>query len=423
MKNHSDEDAKQIQSLLGFGEFSARKSYYPELQKRIEELEDLQSLLSGIINSMPSALIALDAQGRITQWNVEAERLSGLSFSQALGMPAVEALPLFKEHRDWVQKAVQESAVSKKERIKSGDQERLKYYDVTIYPLVQDQVKGSVIRVDDVSEKVRIEEIIIQSEKMQSIGGLAAGMAHEINNPLAGILHNAQIIAFRLSKELRKNHEIAAQCGVTMDLINDYANRRSIMDKIRDIQTSGERAADIVSNMLSFSRKTEVEFESQDLHVLLDHTIELASKDYDLKKKYDFRQIRMTRDYAPNLPYLYCVGGQIQQVVLNLLINIAQAMNENKEQERSPQITLRTALEPDMIRIEVEDNGPGMTPFVKKRIFEPFFTTKRPGKGTGLGLAVSYFIVTKTHHGTMHVESTPGQGATFIIRLPLAQSE
>ena len=387
------------------------------------EMEELQDLLTGIIDSMPSVLIAVGRDGRVVQWNREAARLSGVEAAQALGKDIVTVFPLLAEHHTWVQQAVLESTISKKERMRQGDQEQPQYFDVTIYPLSQAHVKGSVIRVDDVTEKVRIEEIMVQSEKMLSIGGLAAGMAHEINNPLAGILHNAQILSRRLGTELRLNHEVAAQCGTSMEIISDYVSKRKLNEKIRDIQEAGERAASIVSNMLSFSRRSETEFIENDLHALLDQTVELASKDYDLKKNYDFRQIRLIRDYAPGLPPIKCAGSKIQQVILNLLINIAQAMNENKEQRQPPQIILRTAREPHMLRIEVEDNGPGMTPFVKKRIFEPFFTTKRPGKGTGLGLAVSYFIVTKTHQGAMHVESSPGQGATFIIRLPLEQAQ
>jgi signal transduction histidine kinase len=292
----------------------------------------------------------------------------------------------------------------------------IEHVDVTVYPLEMDQAQGAVVRIDNVSERVRLEEMMIQSEKMVSLGGLAAGMAHEINNPLAGILQNAQVIRNRVSPELRANRAVAEGLGLDMNLVHDYFENRGCLRMMDSIMESGHRAARIVENMLSFSRKSNVHMANVDLCALLDRTVELAANDYDLKKQYDFRKIRIERDYEPDIPFVPCEESKIQQVFFNLIRNGAQAM-ASKQAEAC--FVLRVRKQDDGVRVEIADNGPGMSEEMRKRIFEPFFTTKKVGEGTGLGLSVSYFIVVENHGGTMEVESVPGQGTTFVLTLPL----
>jgi signal transduction histidine kinase len=173
--------------------------------------------------------------------------------------------------------------------------------------------------------------------------------------------------------------------------------------------------------MLQFSRRSGSEMVPADLASLIERTVDLASNDYDLKKQYDFRHIQIIRDFDPDLPPVPCVIPEIEQVLLNLLRNAAQAIYSQQDQTEFPRIILRTLQNQVSARIEVEDNGPGMDETVRKRIFEPFFTTK--GKGTGLGLSVSYFIITNNHFGSIRAESSPGKGSRFIIQLPLKRCE
>ncbi|MCP4750641.1 MAG: PAS domain-containing sensor histidine kinase, partial [Proteobacteria bacterium] len=281
-------------------------------------------------------------------------------------------------------------------------------------------IDGRLVRMDtanDVTEKKRTQEVMIQTEKMMSIGGLAAGMAHEIKNPLGGILQNTQVLRNRILGDLPKNKRVAEECGVSMEAMKKYLEKRGIEKMVDTIMGSGKRASEIIDNMLSFSRKSESRFAPHGLTDLLDQTVEIAKTDYDLKKKYDFRRIEIRREYAPGLPPVRCEGSKIQQVYLNILKNGAEAMAEAGV--KNSRFILRSSLEKDMARIEIEDNGPGMDKETRDRIFEPFFTTKGIGVGTGLGLSVSYFIITKNHEGAMSVETTPGKGTNFIIRLPL----
>jgi signal transduction histidine kinase len=185
------------------------------------------------------------------------------------------------------------------------------------------------------------------------------------------------------------------------------------------IVESGRRVAEIVSNMLSFARKSNSQVATQSLVELMDRTLELAATDYDMKRHYDFKLIEVIKVYDENLPPVPCEGAKIQQVLLNILRNGAQAMQE--KETPNPRFTIRAHAEEKkrMVWLEIEDNGPGMDEDTRKRVFEPFFTTKPVGVGTGLGLSVSYFIITENHNGQMNVASTPGNGATFLIRLPM----
>jgi len=255
---------------------------------------------------------------------------------------------------------------------------------------------------------------------MLSVGGLAAGMAHEINNPLAGMMQTANVMRNRLTaNEIPANLKAAEAIGTDMEVIHGFMNDRGVFRMLDAIIDSGKRVAKIVDNILSFARKSDAETMPHDISLLLDDSLELASTDYDLKKQYDFKAIKIIREYSTELPTVLCESTKIQQVFMNIFKNGAEAMQEANT--KHPQFILRTQLDPDPKRIviEIEDNGPGINESTRRRIFEPFFTTKPVGVGTGLGLSVSYFIVSENHRGEMSVESELGKGTRFIIRLPI----
>ncbi len=270
----------------------------------------------------------------------------------------------------------------------------------------------------DITERKRAEEIILQSEKMLSVGGLAAGMAHEINNPLAGILQNCQLIRRRLNATLTRNLDVAETTKIDLKQLQHYLEQRNILQMLDAIRDSGQRAAKIVENILDFSRKSQKDFSLQNLPELIEKTLDLARSDYDFHKDFDFRNIEIICHHEQNLPEVHCDPAQIQQVLLNIFKNGAQAMSE-QDDHNLHQFQICTYQQQDMVYIEITDNGPGMPSAIQKRIFEPFFTTKKVGKGTGLGLSVCYFIIAEKHHGSMKVSSTPGQGTKFTIGLPL----
>lgn len=391
--------------------------------KRAEDtLRRAENFISNIINSMPSVLVGVDSSGKITHWNSQAKVETGITYDEALGQPLELAFPRLAPEMERVRDAMSTREVVLQPRKSHNTDNETCYEDVTVYPLVSNGIEGAVIRLDDVTEKVRLEEMMVQSEKMLSVGGLAAGMAHEINNPLAGMIQTANVMKDRLTNEnMAANIRAAEAAGVELTVIREYMVSRGIPKMLDRICESGARAAEIVSNMLQFARKSSSSVSSHDLSEILDQCLELAGSDYDLKKRYDFRQITVVKKYQENLPPIPCERSKIQQVILNILRNGAEAMQGSQNPVKDEHsFTLQvTQTNPDWICIEIEDNGPGMEEAIRKRVFEPFFTTKAVDMGTGLGLSVSYFIVTENHDGRMKVESVAGQGARFIIELPV----
>jgi PAS domain S-box-containing protein len=396
-----------------------------ERQRAEGEIRHLQRYLQNIINSMPAVLIGVDVEGKVTHWNREAETVTGVAAEEAQGHPFTEVFPHLAEKMAQVWQAIQEGRPQKETKVVHQHDGETRYADVTVYPLMANGAEGAVILVDDVTDRVRIEEMMIHTEKMMTVGGLAAGMAHEINNPLGVILQGIQNTQRRLSPDLPGNQEVAAALGLRLDLIRSYLDQRNISQYLQGMQEAGLRAAQIVTNMLNFSRQSPSAMVPTDLNQLLEETIELAAKDYNLKRKYDFRHIMIIRTYETTLPYVYCIPTEIQQVVLNLLRNAAQALAEQplREDDCPPSIHLTTRQEPAYVRIEIADNGPGMDEATRKRVFEPFYTTKAVGVGTGLGLSVSYFIIVTHHHGEISVESTLDKGTTFTLLLPLSKKQ
>ncbi len=408
------------------GNITHRQSIVLDITARrqaLEELKRLRNYLKNIIDSMPSVLVGVDARGNVSQWNREAEKATGISAHEAHSRALGETFPQLAEQMENIRGAIRERKLIKDEKVPRQMGDDTRFFDITIYPLVANGTEGAVIRVDDVTNRVRIEDMMVQTEKMMSVGGLAAGMAHEINNPLGIILQAIQNTRRRISSDFEKNHEAARKCGIKLENLRGYLGERNILHYLDGMQEAGLRAARIVKNMLNFSRRSDSRPQPVDLNKMLDETLELASNDYDLKKKYDFRLVDITRDYDPQLPPVPCVKTEIEQVVLNLLKNAVQAMAGINREGYRPGITVKTRKEDRYARIEVADNGPGMDEKTRKRVFEPFFTTKEVGVGTGLGLSVSYFIITDNHQGKLSVRTVPDGGTVFNIHLPITPAQ
>ncbi|MBN2531002.1 MAG: cache domain-containing protein [Deltaproteobacteria bacterium] len=396
------------------------------VQQNQERIQAMSNYLGNVIDSMPSMLIGVSPDGLITQWNTEATKVTGIDNKDAIGNPLNEVLPRLKEDMVLVSKAIstgQQQNDNKRSYWVNGE---TRYEDLTVFPVMSGEEKGAVIRIDDITQRIHIEQMMIQNEKMLSVGGLAAGMAHEINNPLGGILQNIFLMHHRLfDKSTAANQKVAKEANISFDGLQEYLTKRDIYKMIQRIESSGQRAAMIVDNILSFARKETSEKKRHSLASLVDNCIELSSVDYDLRSKFDFRQISIKREYAANTPELLCDSGSIQQVVLNILRNGKEAMHHAGIEDPRfiirifPVSTTTHNNKPKMVQLEIQDNGPGINEKVQQRIFEPFFTTKTSIHGTGLGLSVSYFIITENHHGEMTVKSVVGKGTTFIIRLPI----
>jgi polar amino acid transport system substrate-binding protein len=397
---------------------------FTERRRAEKELAASEEKFRNIVDSSPMAMYfyRLEPDGRLvlTGVNPAADVVMGFPHQALVGrtieevFPHLAGTPVPERYRQVAKGEIGPQSY----QAAFQDERRSANHDIHVF-----RTGPAAIAVDilDITERVRLQEMMIQSEKMASVGGLAAGMAHEINNPLSSILQAAQVSLMQLDPTVPANMAAAEECGCSLETVRCYLEKRRVLKFLAGIQEAGKRAAQIVASMLEFSRKSESRRALANINDVLDKSVELASTDYDLKKKYDFRHITITRDYAPELPEVSCTRTEIEQVILNLLKNAAQAMAGHPPGEGGPSIALRTSRHDDTVRIEVADNGPGMVEAVRRRVFEPFFTTKEPGQGTGLGLSVSYFIITANHGGAICVESEPGKGARFIIDLPIGE--
>ncbi|MFC1843384.1 PAS domain S-box protein [Thermodesulfobacteriota bacterium] len=410
------ENGEIMGAVITFADVSARKKAEADVAKA-------QMYLQNIINAMPSALIGIDIDGHVNQLNNEAMKMVGLEPENAYGKQVEEVCPMLADKIVQINQALEQQNIFKFESVYCVPEKGAgRYTDIIIYPLSLEDYQGAVIRIDDVTERVLMEDRLVQSEKMTSVVGLVEGMAHEINNPLGGIIQGAQNVMRRLSPELPRNIETAAELGIDLKKVQNYLDERQIPKFLKGIRSSGKRAADIVSYMLQFSQVHQAPKELRNLERLFDSIIETLISNKEYREKYHFDSVEIVKEYDPGLPEVPCISSEIEQVMRNLIRNAAQALSDRKNLPENPKITLRIKHEAQMnlVVIEVEDNGQGMDETVQRRVFEPFFTTKPPGEGTGLGLAVSYFLITVAHQGLMDVESEPGKGTIFSIRLPLS---
>jgi two-component system, NtrC family, sensor kinase len=265
------------------------------------------------------------------------------------------------------------------------------------------------------AELQRLQAQIIHSEKMASLGQLAAGVAHELNNPAGFIYGNMDMLRNELAGlcELMAAYdqlELPASAAATVDEIKSRIGYDKMLEDLNSIISDciegAERIRDVVQNLRLFSRLDEAELKHIDLHEGIESTLRLLSQYYTSGR------LLVRRNFG-ELPLVTCYAAQLNQVWMNLLANAAQAVSGSGE------VTIATRRDREWAVVAISDTGCGIPADLIARVFDPFFTTKPVGEGTGLGLSISYGIIER-HGGTIEVESTPGMGTTFTIRIPIA---
>ena len=390
----SSEDVEILRTVSGYVAVAIENSLlYQEQKERAAELELLKEFNESIVESINVGLLAVDLDGCVTRCNSALEEILGARRDESIGKFVEE---LFAEDFAETLKQVLGSA-----RWRLAEQRniyklhtatrdgRALVLNIAIAPLRADSHgrTGALVVLEDVTTRIRLEEQLQQREKLSSIGLLAAGVAHEVNTPLTGVSSYAQML---------------------LGMLPETDPKHALLQKVR---RQADRASNIVSNLLNFSRTgSATEFNEIEVHRVLDDTLQL------LEPQLRGSRIEIVRRYEPELPKAFGNAGKLQQVFTNLLLNARDAIPEGGR------VTLATASsDDDVIVIEVADTGIGIAPENVAKIYDPFFTTKGVGRGTGLGLAVSYGIV-QEHAGHIMVESTPGRGTTFRITLPTASA-
>jgi PAS domain S-box-containing protein len=379
------------------------------------ERQRMRNYLDAALDAIPSILIGVDPNGRITEWNKAAEEHARIKREDAVSLAVTDLMPQLRQPYENIRAAIDKAQPPRPARVITISGGIMRYVQIHVSPLSPAAGAGAIIRLDDTTERVYFECMMVQTEKFSALSGLAAGMADEVNSPLSGVLQNCQNIQRRLSAQLPANQPAAQAAGIDLERLDSYLQQREIPQLLRLIQTAAERASLIVADMLAFNRRSAGNFEKIAVDALLDTAVRLASHDRQMKKKLEFGQIDIIRDSAPTPLLLACDRTRIEQVLLNLLKNAAQAMAAaNTPAPRT--ITLRTRGDEQSIQIDVEDNGPGIKGDVKHGIFAPIYHATEAN--LGLGLAVAHFIITEQHQGMLRVHSTPGAGTRVSLHLP-----
>ena len=358
---------------------------YRRLHEKAEELQRLKDYNESILESIDSGIVVSSLEGRVEHWNRSMELLYGRARDQVLGRDLDEVFPRsFMEalRSSLVFGREEEIAHIYKLHLPAADGRNLRV-DVSVAPFrdFPGQRCGSILILEDVTARVRLEEQLQHSEKMASIGLLAAGVAHEVNTPLAGISSYTQMALGQLEAD---NPAVAL---------------------LERIEKQSFRAAKIVNSLLNFSRSGGVELASVSLNKIVLDVLSL------LEHQFEGSRVKIRRELAEGLPPVPGDENRLQQVFFNLMLNARDAM------PRGGWLTLCTRLEEDAVVLEVGDTGCGIRSEDVRRIYDPFFTTKGIGRGTGLGLSVSYGIV-QEHGGRIAVDTAPGKGSTFRDSLP-----
>ena len=394
----SSEDMELLESLAGYiGIAIQNAQLYRRLEQKILDFERLRDFNENIVESINIGVFAVDLEDRVESWNAQMEVMYATPRTDALRHLLSEVFPVeFLQEFDRLRDEQGVSTLYKFRLPTPTGEARIA--NITIAPLLNRdfQAVGRIVIVDDITDRINMETQLTQTEKLSSIGLLAAGVAHEVNTPLAVISSYAQM----LGKQLRADEAT-------------HARLQPVLEKITQ-QTF--RASEIVNGLLNFSRMGSVDFGRVDVNQLVSDTVLL------LEHQMRSAGVAVATELTEDLPLVAGNRGKLQQVLVNLVLNAKDALQE----KGSGSVRILTARTSKGVELSVVDNGIGMPPEVLRKIYDPFFTTKsNPSegqrKGTGLGLAVTYGII-QEHAGTIEVNSTPGEGTVFRLELPAADA-
>jgi len=378
----SSDDVELVQTIAGYVAIALDNSQlYSSLEQKASEIARLKDFSENIVESLNVGVLAVDLEGTVEAWNSRMEQVFGVPRDAAVGQPLGNLLPA--ELASEIASRDDQEQITGIYKHRFQRQGRSLILNVSITPLVGKSGEriGRLLLFDDVTQRERMEEQMSQTEKLTSLGLLAAGVAHEVNTPLAVISNYIQMLAKQMP---------------------DGDPRHSIIEKIVK-QTF--RASEIVNNLLNFSRTGAGELADVDLNRVVEETLSLVA--HPLKTS----QIRVVKQLSDGLPPVWGSANKLQQVFLNLFLNARDAM------PAGGMLEVRTTAHNGSVEIEVVDTGNGIPREHIHKIFDPFFTTKATGRGTGLGLSVTYGII-KEHAGRIDVRSTPGRGTSFHVEFP-----
>lgn len=370
-----------------------------EHQATADRLRQSESYIGSILRSMPLLLVGLDREGVVTQWNHRAEEVSGLSAEDVLGKKLWRVYPSITVSPSQI-----EEAINSEGPIVLKQSHRGRYhFDVTLYSLKGQAEPGVVVLIDDVTQRVMAENMLIQRDKMSSMGELAGSLAHDISTPVNALLMDIREVQARVSE---------LECPP----------ERDPAPMLDDALLRGEQVFAVMSNLLDLSNAQASDMKRADITEIIDHTVELACTVLSVPSGLQFRDVRIERVYEENLPRIPCRATELQQVFLSLFRHCLDALSEVDREGHEPVITLQANNFYGALWLKVQHNGRGISLQEQQVLFDPFFADSSgavDGDDAGRRLSYPYFIITEQHHGQLAVTSDIDIGTTFHIQLLL----
>jgi len=361
-----------------------------------EELKKSEKKYSAIFANIPNPVFVLEMDTlEILDCNASVESVYGYKKDEII---STSFLLLFrKEEREYYENLIKTSAVINQARHFNGSGDPL-FVNIRISPSDYPGGKALLVTTSDITQRLETEQQLIQASKMATLGEMATGVAHELNQPLSVIKTASRFFIRKIAKKEKIEDEILATMATEIDSYVD-------------------RAAKIINHMRQFGRQSDVTLEKVQVNNILERVLEI------LGQQLKVRGVEVVWDLAADLPLVLADSDRLEQVFINLLINARDAIDEKSQSQShhiaEKKITLKTSADDQVITVAVSDTGPGIAESVRERIFEPFFTTKKVGQGTGLGLSISYGII-KDCKGSIQAVSGENEGAGFIIKFPIA---
>lgn len=403
------------------------------VNQRTRELEAAHGQSARLLSAISSALVAFDAAGIVTHWNTVAERLFGIPAHQAVGQ-SLPQLPICWEDADLFGRFFEDSRSVENSRIESvlcRADHSTSIVELSLHPLLIDGLlTGGLMLAEDVSERRLLEQQLQQAQKLESVGQLAAGIAHEINTPLQYVGDNVQFVQASLQKLEPVLHLLdrlttdGAESNVTIENIRaslGKVNLKRLIEHlpgaVRDAHQGVQSVTRIVYAMKEFSHPGSDNPTLVNINQALESTVVVSRSEW----KY---VAELETDFGTNMPSVPGYAHELQQVFLNLIVNAAHAVETRRQADEHFQgkIRVTTICMDNRCLISIQDNGCGIPRSIRNRVYDPFFTTKGVGKGTGQGLAIAHQIVAHRHQGKLWFDSEPNVGTTFFIELPLEAS-
>ena len=390
------------------------------------------------LQSIPSILIGLDSAGNITRWNQTATKNLGMAAENVQGLP-FDNCGIKWVHPDMkgeVQRWLQTETLQRCDSLALERDGKTRFLGLNVRRISlpnDSSTVGFIVTGADITERKLLEDQLRQAQKLEAIGQLSAGVAHEMNTPIQYVSDNVRFLKdswedvaslVRLSQNLRKAAESGA---VQKDILNAFdklCEKADVEYLLREVPSAidqsiegAQRVAKIVRAIKEFSHPGSMEKKEVDLNKTIETTITVSRNEWKYVADVDV-------EFDRELPLVPCLSGELSQVVLNLIVNAAHAITDKvgADSSQKGRITVSTRKNGHWAEIDIKDTGKGIPPGIRSRVFEPFFTTKEVGKGTGQGLALAHSVIVKKHHGQLWFDSEEGLGTTFHIRLPLETS-